>query len=461
MCIIQIGNRIARLALGLASIQEQIRGYRKQNQKIYRRIEQINRGVETINRDSEQIVQLCRVSHEEASRHADILRTAATKSDSTIRAVDTLRKEADDLKQRMETFLDKLANVSEASSSIETFARQTGMLAFNTAIEAERLGAEGRGVAVIAKEVKTLSRRATKSNDGIGKAVAHLTSEFQRLSRDYQEHAKIVESTQAHVNELCSSSAQGMSCLTGLAQESEHILVASEANLTRCQEISRYSESIKEKVGMLGDRFDHTNHLVEDITEASMSIMTSTTELGINTDDTIFTTMAQETADVCRKVLSERLSDGYLSKSIISKDRTYVPIEGTNPEQFIVEGYEELEYLLRDHLDQVLDRDDRIIFCCLTDPKGHVPVHNSKVSRSPTGNIEHDSRFCRNLRIFEDAGSQRAAKNTQPLQLHAYRRDLGGGEFIVMRECNVPITIEGDICYNLRLGYRMVDDSNN
>ncbi|MFM7301746.1 MAG: methyl-accepting chemotaxis protein, partial [Alphaproteobacteria bacterium] len=60
---------------------------------------------------------------------------------------------------------------------------------------------------------------------------------------------------------------------------------------------------------------------------------------------------------------------------------------------------------------------------------------------------------CRNRRIFNDRTGLGAARNQAPFLLQAYRRDMGGGKFTLMKDCSAPIMIEGRHWGGLRLAY--------
>lgn len=61
---------------------------------------------------------------------------------------------------------------------------------------------------------------------------------------------------------------------------------------------------------------------------------------------------------------------------------------------------------------------------------------------------------CRNRRIFDDRAGMRAAKNEEPVLLQTYRRDMGGGNFVVMKEVDAPIMVRGRRWGTLRLAYK-------
>ena len=69
------------------------------------------------------------------------------------------------------------------------------------------------------------------------------------------------------------------------------------------------------------------------------------------------------------------------------------------------------------------------------------------------GDAAWNTANCRNRRIFKDRAVQKTAANTKPFLLQTYRRDMGGGQFVLLKEAAAPITVQGRHWGGMRLAF--------
>lgn len=96
----------------------------------------------------------------------------------------------------------------------------------------------------------------------------------------------------------------------------------------------------------------------------------------------------------------------------------------------------------------------KVVFCIAVDRNGFVPTHNKKYNQPQRGELAWDSANSRCRRIFNDRTGLASARNERPFLLQSYRRDMGGGSFVVMKEAAAPVTVNGKHRGGLRLAFK-------
>ena len=152
--------------------------------------------------------------------------------------------------------------------------------------------------------------------------------------------------------------------------------------------------------------------------------------------------LAVEVAGQASQALVSALSARRISdEDLFSGD--YRGIDGTNPVQVLAPHTTLVESLFPQLIEPPLTRDDKMVFCCITDRNGYIAAHNKKYSHpqkpdDPVWNAGNS----RNRRIFDDRTGILAARCRQPMVL-TYARDMGGGNFVVLKEIDAPIVVNG------------------
>lgn len=104
----------------------------------------------------------------------------------------------------------------------------------------------------------------------------------------------------------------------------------------------------------------------------------------------------------------------------------------------------------------VTSLDERIAFCAAIDENGYLPTHNRKFSQAQRpGDSVWNTANCRNRRIFADRVGLAAGRSTAPFLVQTYRRDMGGGNFVMMKDISAPITVRGRHWGGLRLAIKV------
>ena len=332
-----------------------------------------------------------------------------------------------------------LAQVSEAAAEITKISLQTRLVAFNAAVEAKHAGEAGRGFAVVAEAVKALAGQVESSSKAIVSAIASLQERIDRFSTELTEdrskpsaiHTAFHE-VEADVQRIASSADQSgrqMGLLNERAQELE-------------REVMQASHGLK--VAFDGsDRFLRmSEELVEQIAES-----------GVEVDDLPFIRTAQQAAAEIGELLEQALSAGQISQADLF-DEQYRPIEGTSPQQHLTRFCALTDRLLPAVQEKMLGFSDKVVFCIAADRNGYIATHNRKYCQPQRpGDTVWNTANSRYRRIFNDRTGLASARNTRPFLLQTYRRDMGGGKFVLLKEASAPIVVNGRHWGGLRLAF--------
>ena len=131
-------------------------------------------------------------------------------------------------------------------------------------------------------------------------------------------------------------------------------------------------------------------------------------------------------------------------------DTLYIPVPGSDPQKYRTQYDTLSDGVIRPILDKYLALDKNLVFVVAVDRNGYLPSHNSKYSQPLTGDGDHDTKWNRTKRLFNDRTGLAAARNKEPFLLQRYSRDTGE----TMSDMSVPIIVQGRHWGALRIGYK-------
>jgi PAS domain S-box-containing protein len=189
-------------------------------------------------------------------------------------------------------------------------------------------------------------------------------------------------------------------------------------------------------------------------TEPEKRVITAAIEAA-KAKDLPFVEFCQKVAEQASEALNKAVDAGRVSLADML-DSDYELIAETNPPQFMARHTAITDSVLPAILDGGLASNTRAVFCCATDRNGYIATHNKIYSEpqranDPVWNASH----ARNRRIFDDRTGILAARNTKPYLIQTYARDMGGGQFVLMKEVDCPITVGGRHWGAIRYGMKL------
>ncbi|MBE0550300.1 MAG: chemotaxis protein [Rubrivivax sp.] len=364
--------------------------------------------------------------------------------DSTLQtrsAVERARTALAGIGQEVGGIVQTLRGVSDAAAEITQIALQTRLVAFNASVEAKHAGEAGRGFGVVADAVKDLAGKVEASSKTIIGSVAALDERVGRFSRELRSegaggqtssiHAAFAD-VEADVARISSSAEQSRRTSAALNERA-----AALANEVR-QAVQGLSKAFTCSDGFLR----LSEELIEQIAES-----------GVEVDDSPYIRGAQEAAAEIGELLEQAVSSGSIRIEQLF-DEQYRPIAGSNPAQHLTAFTELADRLFPAVQERMLGLSDKVAFCIAVDRNGYVPTHNRKYCQPQrSGDVVWNTANSRYRRIFSDRTGLASARNQRPFLLQTYRRDMGGGRFVLLKEASAPITVAGRHWGGLRLAF--------
>ena len=347
-----------------------------------------------------------------------------------------------------------LSKVAEVASGIDAIAKQTNLLALNATIEAARAGEAGKGFAVVAGEVKALANETSQATAEIHGTLKTLEEQAAKLiaqGTSSTERAEAVRAGAQTIGDVIETVGRAM---TGMQKEAGDISDAAAVIESRCggflTTLQGMSEGVSHSSGTLQEARNRINNLI-DTTE---SLVGMTAGSGARTEDTPFIQAARDGAARIGTAFEQALAEGRTTEAALF-GTSYTPIPGTDPAQLMAPFTDLTDELLPAIQEPVLDLDAKVVFAAAVDLRGYLPTHNRKFSQPQGSDPLWNAANCRNRRIFDDRVGLKAGRSTAPFLLQAYRRDMGGGKFAVMKDVSAPIFIGGRHWGGFRIGYKI------
>lgn len=357
------------------------------------------------------------------------------------------------LDARMLSVATTLRAMQGSALQIAEIAQQVNILAINAKIEAARAGAAGRGFAVVAEEINALSRRTAAATDAIRTAIDGLASGIGGLRHEAEDVAKRAGTALAGaagidqaLGEMAQNVRQGQSAAVEIARSASDVEAANET-------FAPVFSAVLSGATRTGEEITQARQQVSSLIGLSETLLQNVVGMGATSDDRPMIALATVTAQDIGKALERALAQGAITELALF-DQRYRPIPGTNPEQVMAPFTNLTDRLFPPIQEAVLLADPRIVFCASVDKNGYLPTHNRKFSAAQGPDPVWNAANCRNRRIFDDRVGLGAGRSTAPFLMQIYRRDMGGGKFVMMKDVSAPIRVNGRHWGGLRLAYR-------
>lgn len=358
------------------------------------------------------------------------------------------------LGQHVSSFAAAMEQVRRSSRDIQEIAETTDILSLNAAIEAQRAGAAGRTFAVVAAEVKTLAGRARLATEEINATVNALGGEAEQVVKRIERSEKESAEARSSVARIEQTIGDVSELVTNVDRQND--------------QITRATGKMTEHVGRVREMLQHydlasldnesklktANGRIVSLELTASDMFDNIVKAGFSPEDNVLVQRAQDYAQQIVALTERALADGSLSTTALF-DHDYQEIPGSNPKRYRNQFMSWAHQHWRPMLDGFSGSDPRVMAAACTDVNGYLPTHLTAHSRNPTGDLQHDTKYCRNGRILFDELDQKAKASQAPYMMAVYRQEGDGQDYRVVRNVYIPLIIDGRRWGDFELAYSL------
>ncbi|WP_300296727.1 methyl-accepting chemotaxis protein [Ferrovibrio sp.] len=339
----------------------------------------------------------------------------------------------------MNEMADMSHRISEITSLINEIAFQTNLLALNASVEAARAGEAGKGFAVVAQEVRALAQRSANASKDIGAII-------KQSDDKVKSGVTLVSETGTVLNRI-------VEAIDSMGQQLGEIEHASTDQSSRVNGVTHAITDMNAATRGYLSVVQRTGAAIQDIDQQVANLAT---QIGFvtTTADRPFLVAAKQAAAEISGLFEEAIRRGEMSMEDFF-DENYAPIKGTNPQQFMTRFVKFTDAHLPKIQEPLLESNSSIAFCAAIDRNGFLPTHNLKYSQPQGKDPVWNAANSRNRRMFNDPVGLACGRNEKSYLLQCYRRDMGGGVYVLMKDMSAPVIIQGRHWGGFRIGYKI------
>ena len=449
----QLANRIGGLGVELADVAGNLQEVAGRVSSQAGRFGHLQKTAETMVSANHNIATASRAVQTATSAAVDEITQSRAAVETAVKHIAELIEAVSRIERRLGSVGSALAQVAKVSGSIEAIAKQTNLLALNATIEAARAGAAGKGFAIVASEVKNLAEATRQATHLIGDTVRDLDGQVGNLIGESSDASLRAKSAGDGAQQIQSIIVRVQDGFTAVGREIDGVAKAATSNLAHCDMVIDELGTLAKGVDLSSTDLKLADDRVAKLLDLSEGLIEMIADSGVDTSDAPLIRVVIETAKRIAQTFETALDRGDITLDQLMDER-YREIPGTDPQQYLADYVAFTDRILPPIQDPIQKSDPRIVFCVAWARSGYLPTHNPNYSLPQGPDPVWNNANCRNRRIFNDRNVRKIAANTKPFLLQTYRRDMGGGQFVLMKDLSSPIFIRGRHWGAFRMGFR-------
>lgn len=268
ICSNETNTSSARLLYALQTVDNRAQSIAAAAEELQASVQQINDHSSGVRKENESSIQ--------------VMSEVVQRLDFTVSTFEEIGAAVlDDVEQisEMSSFAKEVKNIAE---SIKGIAFQTNLLALNAAVEAARAGQAGAGFAVVAQEMRSLSKNSENATKQITKLVGHFEEKMKNVTEALKESVGNVEkgktaigSVSSHMEDLQSnikrSSQNITSIVDAIAEQNSATASVSDGIYSIAQQTSESVHGTDKIVDSMDELQNHINDQILELSQLNLT----------------------------------------------------------------------------------------------------------------------------------------------------------------------------------------------
>jgi methyl-accepting chemotaxis protein len=449
-------DRIARdcgdVTVGCSDVAGIVRAVIESRTRVRAEHDALLETVAALEADEKRIADACDESRLLSNRAIDRLSEGRRLIHSSLDQVTELLELVDTLTQHVTGFAAAMSQVRQCSRDIDQIAETTNILSLNAAMEAARAGDAGRGFAVVANEVKNLAGKTRVATDEIVRTIDMLGREAEQVIARIDEGARASGEAKSSVARI-SHTIDGVVDLVGEVDAQNDNIARANGTVREHVVSIRQVLDVLDQTAVAGEAgLRRAHERIEGLETSASAMFDGIVQAGLSPRDNAMVARAQDAARTLAEAAEAAIASGALDPAALF-DRDYRELPGSDPKRYRTRLVDWADRAWRPLLDRIAGSDPAIMAAACTDMNGFLPTHLTRFSQAPTGDLAHDTLYCRNGRMILDAVDQKAKDSTAPFMMAVYRQEGDGRSYKVVRNVYVPLVLDGRRWGDLELAY--------
>ena len=411
-------------------------------------------GLQSISGASDQVKEAAARAVEGAAKANEIVDQSVKDLHGSGQRSQNVANWVGDVDQNMQALCKSLEAVESDNDEIASIAKQVNILAINAKIEAARAGEAGQGFAVVAEAINELSRKTAAAAGGISENVSSLSETLSHLRDSTTEIASDAQLVISEAENTNRAFKDVKATVTNILADSENIEHKTKDVTQAFVRLEQDFSGLNASASDMAEGVKQSQVRTQALIDCSERLVQGTVSLGGSRDDSRFITHIQELAAKVSEIFETAVTNDVIPRADLF-DTNYREIPGTDPKQYTTQYVAFTDQNLQAVIDGALAYDERIMFCAAADQNGYISTHNTKFSKPQGSDPVWNTAHCRNRRLFDDRVGAKAGGSSAPFLLQVYRRDMGGGNFVMMKDLSAPIYVSGQHWGGLRMGVKV------